>query len=173
MMTLGNWVPSLLAEVWADPTATQLVWGGALTMLVGGLGRLAGGFLILKVPALRIVNGSIVVIAILFWGLYAIQIPLVTLALVLAAVWFASLNFGAVFELVSRTVNSASLATTFGFVNFLANLGAVLFTLVFGLAKDFTGTFFGGFLIMALAAAMAYFFGKNVLRRNCTKNTCT
>ena len=83
----------------------------------------------------------------------------------LPAVWFASLNFGALFELVSRTVNSASLATAFGFVNFLANLGAVLFTLGFGLAKDFTGTFFGGFLIMAFAAAIAYFFGKDVLRR--------
>jgi nitrate/nitrite transporter NarK len=165
MMTLGNWVPSLLAEVWPDSTATQLVWGGALTMLVGGLGRLAGGFLILKVPALRIVNGSIVVIAILFWGLYAIQIPTITLVLALAAVWFASLNFGAIFELVSRTANPASLATTFGFVNFLANLGAVLFTFAFGLAKDINGTFFGGFLVMALAAAIAYFFGKNVLRR--------
>lgn len=165
MMTLGNWVPSLLAEAWAGSTATQLVWGGALTMLVGGLGRLAGGFLILKVPALKIVNGSIVVIAVLYWGLYAVQIPVVTLVLALAAVWFASLNFGAIFELVSRAANPDSLATTFGFVNFLANLGAVLFTLVFGLAKDFTGSFFGGFLIMALAAAMAYFFGKDGLRR--------
>ena len=172
MMTLGNWVPSLLAEVWADSTATQLVWGGALTMLVGGLGRLAGGFIILKIPALRIVNSSIVVIAILFWGLYAIQIPVVTLVLALTAVWFASLNFGALFELVSRTVNSASVATAFGFVNFLANLGAVLFTLIFGLAKDFTGTFFGGFLIMALAAATAYFFGKNILQRAGIENTC-
>ena len=172
MMTLGNWVPSLLAEVWADSTATQLVWGGALTMLVGGIGRLAGGFIILKIPALRIVNSSIMVIAILFWGLYAIQIPVVTLVLALTAVWFASLNFGALFELVSRTVNSASVATAFGFVNFLANLGAVLFTLIFGLAKDFTGTFFGGFLIMALAAATAYFFGKNILQRGGIENTC-
>lgn len=172
MMTLGNWVPSLLAEVWADSTATQLVWGGALTMLVGGLGRLAGGFIILKIPPLRIVNSSIVVIAILFWGLYAIQIPVVTLVLALTAVWFASLNFGALFELVSRTVNSASVATAFGFVNFLANLGAVLFTLIFGLAKDFTGSFFGGFLIMALAAATAYFFGKNILQRGGIENTC-
>mgnify|MGYP001828611812 CR=1 FL=1 len=172
MMTLGNWVPSLLAEVWADSTATQLVWGGALTMLVGGIGRLAGGFIILKIPALRIVNSSIMVIAILFWGLYAIQIPVVTLVLALTAVWFASLNFGALFELVSRTVNSASVATAFGFVNFLANLGAVLFTLIFGLAKDFTGSFFGGFLIMALAAATAYFFGKNILQRAGIENTC-
>ena len=172
MMTLGNWVPSLLAEVWADSTATQLVWGGALTMLVGGIGRLAGGFIILKIPALRIVNSSIMVIAILFWGLYAIQIPVVTLVLALTAVLFASLNFGALFELVSRTVNSASVATAFGFVNFLANLGAVLFTLIFGLAKDFTGTFFGGFLIMALAAATAYFFGKNILQRAGIEDTC-
>ena len=172
VMTLGNWVPSLLAEVWADSTATQLVWGGALTMLVSGLGRLAGGFIILKTPALKIVNSSIVVIAVLFLGLYAIQIPVFTLVLALAAVWFASLNFGALFELVSRTVNSASVATAFGFVNFLANLGAVIFTLIFGLAKDLTGTFFGGFLIMALAAATAYFFGKDILQRACIEDRC-
>ena len=166
-MTLGNWVPSLLAEVWTHSTATQLVWGGALTMLVGGLGRLVGGFIVLKISALGILNGTIVAIAILFGGLYAIQIPVVTLVLALTAVWFASLNFGALFEMVSRTVNSASLATGFGFVNFLANLGAVIFTLIFGLAKDYTGSFFGGFLIMAIAAALAYFCGKNILRRDC------
>jgi hypothetical protein len=28
MMTLGNWVPSLLAEVWSQSTANQLFWGG-------------------------------------------------------------------------------------------------------------------------------------------------
>jgi nitrate/nitrite transporter NarK len=142
-------------------------------MLFGGLGRLAGGSMVLRFSALGIVNGSMVVIATLFGGLYFIKIPMVTLVLSLTAVWIASLNFGALFELVSRTVNSASLASAFGFVNFLANLGAVIFTLIVGLAKDYTGTFFGGFLIMALAAAMAYFFGKIVLRRNCTKNMCT
>lgn len=172
-MTLGNWVPALLAEAWVDSTAIQIVWGGALTMLVGGLGRLAGGFILLKVPALHIVNASMVIIAILFWGLYAIQIPLVTLVLALTAVWFANVNFGALFELVSRTVSSESLATAFGFVNFLANLGAVIFTLLFGLAKDLTGSFFGGFMIMALAAAMAYFLGKTILRRDCVIDTYT
>jgi MFS transporter, NNP family, nitrate/nitrite transporter len=173
MMTLGNWVPSLLAEVWSQSTANQLVWGGALTMLFGGLGRLVGGFMVLRFSALGIVNGSMVVIAILFGGLYFVQIPMVTLVLALIAVWFASLNFGALFELVSRTVNSASLASAFGFVNFLANLGAVIFTLIFGLAKDYTGSFFGGFLIMALAASVAYFNGRNVLRQNCAAQTCT
>jgi NNP family nitrate/nitrite transporter-like MFS transporter len=173
MMTLGNWVPSLLAEVWSQSTANQLFWGGALTMLFGGLGRLAGGFMVLRFSTLGIVNGSMVVIAILFGSLYFIQIPMVTLVLSLTAVWIASLNFGALFELVSRTVNSASLASAFGFVNFLANLGAVIFTLIFGLAKDYTGSFFGGFLFMALAAGLSYFLGKNVLRRNCTKNAWT
>ena len=173
MMTLGNWVPSMLAEVWTHSTATQLVWGGALTMLVGGLGRLAGGFIILKIPALVILNGTIVAIAILFGSLYAIQVPVFTLVSALAAVWFASLNFGALFDLVSRTVNSASLATGFGFVNFLANLGAVIFTLIFGLAKDLTGSFFGGFLIMALAAAMAYLCGKRILGRDCATESST
>lgn len=173
MMTLGNWIPSLLAEIWADSAATQLAWGGALIMLVGGLGRLVGGFIILKYSALRIANGSIVVIAILFWSLYVVRVPMITLFLALAAVFFASLNFGALFDMASRTVNSASLATAFGFVNFLANLGAVIFTLIFGLAKDYTGTFFGGFIIMAIAAAVAYFTGKSTLRRACSQDTCT
>ena len=152
MINLGNWLPSLLAEVWTDTTAVQLAWGGALVMTISGLGRLCGGFILFR-------NGSIAILCLMFVGLFFIPTPLLLLLLALSAAWFASINFGALFLLASRATSPGSLGTLFGFINFLANLGAVLFTLMFGFAKDVTGSLSMGFGILALLCAGAFLLG--------------
>lgn len=53
MLSIGNWIPSLLAEVSGHRTATQLAWGGALVMFVSGVSRLSGGFIIFRVSPSR------------------------------------------------------------------------------------------------------------------------
>jgi nitrate/nitrite transporter NarK len=88
------------------------------------------------------------------------------------AAWFSSVNFGALFHLASKTVRSESIATLFGFVNFLANLGAVLFTLVFGFTKDATGSLSWGFGLLSVAAFFALFSGRGILKRDCTVDSC-
>jgi hypothetical protein len=55
------------------------------------------------------------------------------------------INFGALFHLAAWVTATDSYATLFGFINFLANLGATLFTLMFGLMKDTMGLLPGGF----------------------------
>ena len=56
MLSLGNWIPSLLAEVSFQQTATQLAWGGALVMLVSGLSRKDPGELQGRTENNRVVN---------------------------------------------------------------------------------------------------------------------
>ena len=51
------------------------------------------------------------------------------------------INFGALFHLAAWVTATDSYATLCGFINFLANLGAILFTLMFGLMKDTLGSF--------------------------------
>lgn len=91
--------------------------------------------------------------------------PGVVLGLALLTAWFAAINFGALFHLASRTASVASLGTLLGFVNSLGNLGAVLFTLLFGWSKDALGSFSWGFAVLAVLAASALLPGARVLSR--------
>ena len=163
VLTLGNWIPSLLAEVWPGQTATQLAWGGASVMLISGVGRMGGGFVLLKFPSMLIANGSIFVLFLLFSSLCVLRMPSAVMITAFLAALFASVNFGAFWDLASRAVPSRSLGTLFGFVNLLANLGAVCFTLMFGWIKDQFGTFSWGFGIVALITIWSLLIGRRIL----------
>lgn len=172
MINLGNWIPSLLAEYWTGSTATQLAWGGMFVMFVSGLARVSGGFILFRFSPMRIANGSILILAFVFAGLFFVPVPSLLLFLAVSAAWFSCINFGAFFHLASTTVKQESLGTIIGMVNFLANLGAVLFTLTFGLAKDRTGSLSSGFLVLAILAILAYAFGRGILRKECSADSC-
>lgn len=152
MLNLGNWIPSLMAEISREGLAIGFAWGGALVMLTSGVGRLFGGFILVRISPFKVVTGSLVILMALFLGLFLIRSHIPALGLALLASWFASINFGAIFHLAAKATASDSYATLFGFINFLANMGAVLFTLIFGFMKDTTGSFTWGFFILAVLA---------------------
>jgi len=164
MLNLGNWVPSLLAEISKEGMAIGFAWGGALVMLTSGVGRLSGGFLLMRSSPFKVVTRSLAILSALFLGLFLIHDPMPALGLALLASWFASINFGAIFHLAAKATASDSYATLFGFINFLANLGAILFTLMFGFMKDATGSFTWGFFILALLSLTAYALNVKSLR---------
>ena len=164
MLNLGNWVPSLMAEISKEGMAIGFAWGGALVMLTSGVGRLSGGFLLMRSSPFKVVTGSLAILSALFLGLFLIHSPMLALGLALLASWFASINFGAIFHLAAKATASDSYATLFGFINFLANLGAILFTLMFGFMKDATGSFTWGFFILALLAFATFALNMKGLR---------
>lgn len=164
ILTLGNWVPALLAEVSAETSAIHFAWGGAIVMLISGIGRVSGGFVLLRWQPLMLVSSSMLSLSVIYFGMVFIASPMIIPLLALAAGWFASINFGALFHIAARVSSSDSYATLFGFINFLANLGAVLFTIMFGVVKESTGSFMGGFGIMALLAAAAWWQGRSLKR---------
>ena len=166
MLSIGNWIPSLLAEVSGHRTATQLAWGGALVMFVSGLSRLSGGVIIFRVPPLAVAHGSILALCGLFTALAFFREPGAVLSLALLVAWFGSVNFGSLFQLVSRSAAPDSLGAVLGFVNLLGNLGAVAFTLMFGWSKDALGSFAWGFAALAPLAALALGAGWRVLEKS-------
>ena len=87
VISLGNWIPSLLAEFWTDSTATQLAWGAMLVMLISGLGRISGGFILLKFSPLFVANTSILILTLIFWGLFSLPSPGLLLSLAILAAW--------------------------------------------------------------------------------------
>jgi MFS family permease len=172
MINLGNWIPSLLAEFWAHSSPAQLAWGGMLVLFISGIGRMSGGFVLLKIAPLLVANASILILAFIFSGLFAAGGPEFLLPLALLAALFSCINFGAFFHLASTVIEAGSLATLIGFVNFLANVGAVLFTLLFGFSKDATGTFSWSFGVLALLTAGALAVGHSILKRDCSRDSC-
>lgn len=133
-------------------------------MLISGMGRLFGGFLLIRFTSIDILSVSMAAISLLYLCLFLFSSPTVVLALALLASWFASINFGAIFYLAGRssaTDSQTSLATLVGFVNFLANLGAVFLILLFGFIKDLSGTFFWGF---GLLSVMSFVLTRTGLR---------
>ncbi len=163
VLTLGNWIPSLLADVWQGHSAAQLAWGGAIIMLVSGIGRMCGGLFLLKIPPVLMAHGSILILFFLLSFLSLFHTPGFVLILAFLAAWFASINFGAFWHIAARSAPSGSVGTIFGLVNLTANLGTIGFTLMFGWIKDSIGTFSLGFGVMAIIALLALVIGRPII----------
>ena len=170
MINLGNWVPTLLSEVMQGTTAAQYAWGGVLVFFISGLGRFAGGFFLFRFRPTLIANGSVLILLTLSVGLFLVPVPGVVLCLALSAAWFASINFGAIFHIAAGATAVESYGSLFGFINFLANLGAIVFIITFGSAKDMFGSLSGGFLVIALICMIALLLGGPALRKETTED---
>jgi len=155
LIALGTWLPSILSEVWNRGDATQLAWSGALVMLVSGTGRLLGGILLSRFQPVFITRGAVFALFVVFLPLCFISSPWLVLAMAVLAAWFASINFGAIFQLASRATSPDSMGGLVGFINFLANIGAVLFTLLFGWMKEAAGSFGWSFAVLAFLCLTA------------------
>ena len=169
ILNLGNWVPTLLSDVFQGPGAAQYAWGGVLVLLISGIGRLAGGFILYRIQPAVIANGSILMLLILFTGLFLIQTPGIVLLLAVMTALFAAINFGSIFHIASGTTKPESLGLLFGLVNLIANLGAVVFTMTFGWAKDTFGSLSGGFGLMAVLGLAALILGRSAVRKDTAK----
>ena len=126
----------------------------------------------MRLAPLLVANASILLLALIFSGLFLAGGPGFLLPLALLAAFFSCVNFGALFHLAATVIEAESLATLFGFINFLANVGAVLFTLLFGFSKDLTGTFAWGFGVLAVLAAGSFAVGQGILRKDCSRDSC-
>lgn len=65
--------------------------------------------------------------------------------------WFVSVPFGAIFSYASLTSHRPASGRELSLINFIANIGALVFPPVVGSALDLTGSFTVGFGILALA----------------------
>jgi NNP family nitrate/nitrite transporter-like MFS transporter len=155
-MTVGNWTPSLLADAVPDIPAHIAAWGGAAIMLTGGIARLSGGFTLLRFSHWQVIKWATAFLTLAFLGLSLSPAAWAALLLGLGVAWFGSVTFAAFFHVASLSIRPEAMGTLFGFINLLANVGAVGFIIVFGTVRDATGSFAWGFGIMAAVTAIAY-----------------
>ncbi len=161
---LGNWTPALFAESMGESASAQYAWLGALLMLVSGLGRFSGGAIILKIRPLRVIWLSMFLIALSYLSLYAFPAPIVVVTAAVFTLWCASANFGAIFQAASYAAGPASLGSMMGLVNFVANLGAIIITMICGWFKEESGSFSGAFIYISVAALAAGWLTARFLR---------
>lgn len=146
VVAFGNWGASILSEAHQNSiTAENLAWFGALVMAISGVVRILGGPLVSRFSPRGIILGSNLLLGIAHALLYSLHEPGVLLTLLLATTALASINFGAIFHLVSTSVPPSSLGLMLGIVIFTANMGAFLLTFLFGWLKDLTGGFHSAF----------------------------
>ena len=154
-MTMGNWTPSLLTDAMPDLPAHIAAWGGAALMLTGGLARLSGGFTLMRFSAWQVTKWATAALALVFFGLAFLHIAWTALLLGFGVAWFGSVTFAAFFYVAALSIRAEAMGTLFGFINLLANVGAVGFIILFGTVRDATGSFAWGFGSMAVIATIA------------------
>lgn len=164
-ITMAIWIPTLLADLLPGQTAAQLGWSGALIMGISVGGRLSGGLVLFRLPAYWVAGGTIGLLCLLFFGLsLGGQPPALTLGLALAATGCGALNFGSLFQLAGKIAPPERLGGLIGSINFLANLGAGMMILFFGMLKDYAGDFTWGFLALAAISLAVLIPGQRALR---------
>lgn len=161
VITLGNWTPSLLTEAKGGLSTASMAWSGALVMLVSGMGRIAGAPLLARFKPSLVAGLSMLLLALTYWCIRYVHGTMAMTGLIVAGVILASVNFGSIFQLASRATGSGNLGRLLGFVNLLANAGAIGATMLLGWFKDQTGTFGPSFLFLA---AVCLFAGLSTFR---------
>lgn len=160
IVALGTWMPSFIAEARGATSTMPFAWAGAMVMFISAIGRVFGGVALIKCSAQRIAVGSMLVLCLLYVCLCLGPSAVLVAVFGGMAAWFASLNFGAIFQLAAQIVNGNSIGALFGFINFIANVGAFFFTFLFGWFKDETGSFAWVFGILVVFCLSSFWLGR-------------
>lgn len=159
---LGNWLPSILADM--NPARGADIWAPAAMalLLIGSCGRAFGGRLSAWLRRDRLVNGAILAIAVLYMlmGLAGSQFSMLGSAFLMALA--CGFTYGGIFSL-SASAGGAYAATGMGVMNMVGNLFNVLLTLFFGYVRQHTGDFAPSLIATGILAGAVWFLGRRLV----------
>ena len=162
---LGQWLPSILADM--DGKGDVAAWslGTGAVLLVGTLGRAFASNLLHWYSRSFITNTSVLLIAILYIALGLTGNPLIGLGIGVILAWLGGANFGSIFSLTGQTVSPAYIATAIGFMNLVGNLTNVLLTVILGTVREFSGSFGMTLCAAGLFALVIWIIGYRIIQR--------
>ncbi len=157
---LGNWLPSILADL--DQVSTQESWAIAASavILLGTLARAFGGELLRYLSRTQLVSNAIIIIAVLYLCLAFSTHPIIALGVCVVMAIVCGVTYGSVFTLTIGSVSPAYVATAVGFMNMVANLVNVSLILLLSNMREWTGHFTPSFYIMAVFAFLVWLVGR-------------
>jgi MFS family permease len=161
---LGQWLPSILSDLNNEPISA---WSTATIMilLLGTASRSSSGLILNLINRRTAILGVIIGLVIFYTGLGFIRIPWLALFIGALLAAISGLNYGSLFNLSSRIMPIAFMATALGFMNMVANLTNIGMTLVLGLAKEHTGSFKLGLWAIGLSALIGLITFSGLVKR--------
>ena len=161
MVTFGGFVglASFLPIFFFDQYGVTKVQAGefaALCVFAGSLLRPLGGYLADRTGGIKVLSALYGCIAILLLALAALPSLSITLPLLFATMACLGIGNGSVFQLVPQRF-SGEIGVATGVVGAAGGLGGFFLPTLLGFVKGLTGTYAGGLLFFALAAASAMF----------------
>ncbi|WP_005877770.1 MFS transporter [Oxalobacter paraformigenes] len=160
---LGQWLPSILADM--DGKSTAVAWSLATgcVLLVGTLGRAYGSVFLRWFSRSWITNTAVLAIGILYILLGLAGNVYIGLAVGMLLAVLGGSNYGSIFSLTGSVMSPVYLATAAGFMNMIANIANVMLTLVLGTVREYTGSFSMALCATGLFALLVWFAGRRII----------
>ena len=158
---LGNWLPSMLADLGGGQAAAW-AWAAAAVLLLGALGRAFGGSLLSAFSRGRAVNGAVLAIVVLYivMGLFGHKYVILGGAVLMALA--CGSTYGGIFTL-SAAAGGVYAATAMGVMNMIGNLVNVGLTLIFGYVRQHTGHFSLSLLAAGVLGLACWLAGRGLI----------
>lgn len=164
MNNLGQWLPSLLADLsgaalatWAPAAIAVLATGSAARSLSGAAAKTKS--------RAAVVNWSVLCLAVFYILIALSGWTWSTLALGLVLAFLSGVGYGTIFTLGSYVLPPVYIGLAIGLLNMTANLANILLTLLLGNVREHTGSFRAGFVVAGAAAAAVWLACRGAVRR--------
>jgi MFS family permease len=165
MNNVGNWLPTILADLEGHARIGQWAAATSILLLIGTAARAFGGELLRWISRTNLIGFSLLGIAVFFLIMGASNAVWISYGAGMALVLCSGFTYGTLFSLTSRIMPPAHTATAVGFMNMMANIANIAIILVLGQGREFLGSFSLSFLVLGLLTLLCTAFGIRILKR--------
>jgi nitrate/nitrite transporter NarK len=151
MMGITFWLPTLLVE----EKGLSLQFAGIIIAMQAAFvapSNIVGGYISdrLKKPIYVIASALLVLMVTTLLMVLVDNIIALVIIIIINSI-FIQAYFGPLFSIPVEVLGERTTATTTGFSNLFANIGSFSFTYLLGILKDMSGSFFSGFIAIAIS----------------------
>ncbi len=162
---LGQWLPSILADMHGYTTAAAWSLATGAVLLVGTISRASGSTLLKWLSKNAVISISVLMIGILYIALGLTGNVYVGLAVGFCLAILGGCNYGSIFSMTGNIMQPMYLATAAGFMNMIANIANVLLTIILGTIREYTGSFSAALIAAGITALAIWIAGYRIISR--------
>ena len=158
--TLGNWLPSILADIRENSAPEDWALAASAMLLAGTVARVCGSEVIGTMTRWRIITRVLLLTGMAYWALAFCGNAVLFLCLGLAMALLCGITFASVFTLLIETAMPAYVSSTVGFMNMVANGVNIALILLWGTVREYTGSFSAGLYVTGTCALIVWFWAR-------------
>lgn len=158
--TLGNWMPSILADIREGSSIEDWAVATSVILLLGTLGRMFSGDAAKLMTRQALISRITFCVGVLFLALAFAGSPVTALVPALLLAGLSGCMYASVFTLTIDISAPSYAATAVGFMNMVGNGVNIILILLLGNAREFSGSFGPGLFIAGITALALWFLGR-------------